>query len=254
MTLRRGCLWLAAGLLLALLAGAATFAFIARMAAASQPAPEPARQQVVVAARDLPLRTLLAAGDLKLQEVPPELVPEGALTDPQQAVGKLTTVDVPRGEMLLESRLLAPDYVGPKAALVMDPKEVVVAFPASDLLGSLDVVRPGDRVDLMFTLDLARASPDIEPAMNTLTVLQDVGVAAVMRGPAQQEGATAVRAFLFALPPQDALTLKAFRDLGGAADLALRSPSAEGPFDVEPVDGDYLLTRYQIEWRAKQQP
>jgi Flp pilus assembly protein CpaB len=245
-------LWIAAGLLLALIAGAATFVFIAQMSVSNQPAPEPPKQQVLVAARDLPLRTVLAAGDLKLQEVPPEMVPEGAVTDVQEAVGMLTMVDMTRGEIILASRLIAPDYVGPKAAFVMDPARVIVAFAATDLLGSLDVVRPGDRVDLMFTFDFSAARPDIQSARNTLFVLQDVGVAAVIRGQGEGNQAGPPRAFLFALDPQDALTLKAFRDQGGAADLALRSPSAEGEWESVPVDGDYLLERYDIRWRVAQ--
>jgi len=60
-----------------------------------------------------------------------------------------------------------------------------------------------------------------------------------------------VVAILLAVDPQDALTIKYFRDAGGAPDLALRSPAAEGPFDVVPVDGDYLLGRYHIRWQPK---
>jgi len=78
----------------------------------------------------------------------------------------------------------------------------------------------------------------------------------VIRGPAGENGQPGpVRAYLLALDPQDALTIKHFRDLGAAVDLALRSPAASAePFTVVPVDGDYVLQRYQIRTRAKTTP
>ena len=48
------------------------------------------------------------------------------------------------------------------------------------------------------------------------------------------------------MSPQDALVLKYVKDAGGILDIVLRAPGAEQPFDVEPVDVDYILNRYQI--------
>ncbi|MDI7275483.1 MAG: hypothetical protein QME94_05860, partial [Anaerolineae bacterium] len=97
-----------------------------------------------------------------------------------------------------------------------------------------------------------------ELGVNTLTVLQDLEVAALIYGSEGQQGgnepqqATGAppRAILFAVEPQDALMIKFFRDNGAVADFALRSPVAEGPFDVEPVDGYYLLQRFKVRRRA----
>lgn len=253
MTLRRGCLWLAAGLLLATLAGVATFVFVQRMAVATKPVTEPPKVEVLVAGRDIALQTVLAQADVEVQEVPPDMVPQGALTNPEQALGQLTMADITEGEIILRQRLIAPDYVGAKAAFVMDPQKVIIAFPIVDLLNTIGIVRPGDHVDLMMTYDFSKARPNIEASMTTLTTLQDLQVAAIVRGPSDQEGKPGpAQALLFAVDPQDALLIKHLRDTGAAMEFALRSPAARGEFEVEPVDGDYLLTRYEIRWRVKE--
>ena len=244
-----------AGLFLAVTAGVMAFITIQRVMNAPKAVEEPPRVKALVAARDIATHTLVADQDVTLRDVPPELVPEGGLADPREAVGKLTTRDIARGEIILGCDLLAPDYVGPQAALVMDPKQVIIAFPAGDLLSSSDVVRPGDRVDLMFTFDFSKTNPEMATNLTALTVLQDVRVAGIIYGPAAEQqkvsGHGPARALLLALDPQDALVLKYFRDAGAAVDLALRSPAAQGPFEVTPVDDEYLLQRYRIQWQAK---
>ncbi len=211
--------------------------------------------RALVAARDIPLRTVIGAGDVVLRDVSPDAVPAGWLTNPQEVIGKLTTSDLARGEVILRQRLLAPDYVGPQAAFVMDPRKILIAFPARDLLSSVDIVRPGDRIDLMFSCNLGKDNPNLASDLNTVTALQDVQVAGIIYGTQSEQQKNAARpaaqAILLAVDPQDALTIKHFCDAGAVADLALRSPAAEGLFETIPVDGEYLMKRYQIHWWAK---
>ena len=54
------------------------------------------------------------------------------------------------------------------------------------------------------------------------------------------------RTVLLLLKPQDALVLKYAMDAGGVIDMALRAPDAEQEYDVEPVDVDYLINRYDM--------
>lgn len=254
---RRGCLWFAGGLLLAL--GAAIAVFVTLQGATQQAAapalPAPG-VQVLVAARDIPLHTVIAAADAMVRELPPEAVPADSLKDPADAIGKLTTAAIAKDEAVLARRLIVPDYVGPQAAFVMDPKQLLVAFPASDRLSGLEVVRPGDKVDVVLTYDFGKSASRVESSTNTFIALHCVRLAAVMRGPAGEGGQPGpVRAYLLALDPQDMLTIKHFADMGAAIDLALRSPAAaDTPFEVVPVDGDYLLERYRVRTRAKTSP
>jgi hypothetical protein len=55
-----------------------------------------------------------------------------------------------------------------------------------------------------------------------------------------------VRAYLFALTPQDALVLKHMRDAGATFDIVLRSPTSNELFELSPVTVDYLIQRFEL--------
>ena len=56
--------------------------------------------------------------------------------------------------MLLSQRLTDPNVVtgDGRKALVIAENEVLTAFPASDLLSKVGVLKPGDHVDMLFTV------------------------------------------------------------------------------------------------------
>ncbi len=243
-------MWFAGGLLLAGIAGVLAFMTLLRASSAPQATAPVPTVQVLVATRDLPLHTVLGAADVALRDVSPEAVPQGALTDPEQAVGQMLVADVAADEILLSRRMLKPDYLGPKVGLVMDPTKVVIAFPINDLLCSLDLLRPGDRIDMMFTFAAAAfvAGQGEGKGLTTMTVMPDVEIAGIVRGGGEGQEGGALRALLLAFDPQDALLIKFFRDNGATVDMALRSPAAaEGPFDTVPVDGDYVVQRFRLQ-------
>ena len=72
--------------------------------------------------------------------------------------------------------------------------------------------------------------------------MQNVSIAAVVK--ADEGGAPS--ALLLTISPQDALVLKYVKDAGGIVDIVLRAPGVDRPFEVDPVDVDYVLNRYQM--------
>jgi pilus assembly protein CpaB len=91
---------------------------------------------MVVAARAVPVRTVLTDEDVQLKQMPVSAVPEGALRETGEAVGKITLVDLYPGEVLLSQRLVDPDVASAsgRLALVVAADEVLMAFPAGDRL------------------------------------------------------------------------------------------------------------------------
>lgn len=121
-------------LLSAGLAAAAVASGLSAVAPAAPPS-----TTVLVAARDLPAGTVLAAADLVATTVPPDLVPSGALGD--AAAGQVLAGPVRRGEALTDVRVLGAALL-PAGSAVAVP--VRVAEPATAAL-----VTAGDRVDVL---------------------------------------------------------------------------------------------------------
>jgi len=226
--------------------------------------------QVVTAARAVSVRSALKAEDLQVKSVPVETVPEGAIREVAAATGKLTLVDLYPGEIILTQRLVDPNVTSGdgRQALVVAGEEVLMAFPADDLMSKTGVLKPGDHVDLLFSLDFpvykaaapaagvagagaAAAAggvtgPDTEKS--TFNLLQNLTIAAIVaaKTPAGAAANAAPEAILLTVSPQDALVLKYVKDAGAVMDIVLRPPGNERPAVADPVDFDYLLNRYRI--------
>src|SRR2546426_442003 len=108
-------------MLFALGAGVATF-FYAQTQKSEAPAPIPTTQ-VVVAARDIPPKTQITPGDVKLVKMNTEAVPAAAVSDTAQVVGRITLVGITTGEPILPTRLAGPNGV----AFVVIPSEALGA-------------------------------------------------------------------------------------------------------------------------------
>ncbi len=264
----RGFLWLLAGLVVAMLAGVVGFmtlsGAIAQRAGAGTSAPE---AQVVVAAQAVSVRSVLKPSDLMLRGVPVNAIPEGALRDVNEAIGKMIMTDLYPGELVLRQRLADPNVKSGdgRVALALAEDQVMIAYPASDLLSRSGVLKPGDRVDLLFSvrvdpnrvLAVAGARPGVvsgvggsgEKEVSTFSALQNITISAVVGlvpgGDKAQGGLPQM--LLLTVSPQDALVLKYLKDIDGMFDMALRAPGAEQPIETEPVDIDYIIRRYQLQ-------
>lgn len=272
----RGFLWLVAGLVVAGLAGIVGFITLSRAAAQSvgEMASKPG-VPVVVAARAVALRSTLTSEDLEVKELPVDLLPEGVLSDVLDAEGKVALVDISPGELILARRLMEANMISAdgRLALFIAEDEVLMAFPATDLMSRAGVLKPGDRVDLLISLHFPTdrgmvmlaegekvagpGGPGGKEELATFVLLENVGIAGFVGGPSAQEEsggmlspgakeASSVKAILFTLTPQDALVLKYVKDAGGVQDIVLRAPGAEYAFSIEPVDVDFVINRYRI--------
>lgn len=258
----RGFVWLLAGLTVASLAALIAFVTLNRAAiqrAGQTPLPE---VPVVVAAHTVPVRTRLSGDDIELKNMPVNLVPEGAAQEREQVLGRLTLAELVPGEVILLPRLTDPNVIAPdgRQALLLAEGEVLFALPVSDLLSRANLLKPGDHIDLLFTIDMpaerqvsaagavvgngATSTQGNEPA--TLNVLQNLVIAAVVTGASDDRTTPQTEGLLLTVSPQEALVLKYVKDIDGIVDVVVRAPGDSLPADVEPVDVDYLIRRYQI--------
>ena len=143
----RGFMFLAAGLVLAVLAGVVGFVALVN-AGAQGDSGEAAGPEamVVVVTRGVSARSVLGAIDVELKGVSEESIPPGALTRLEDALGRVVLSDLYAGEVVLTQRLVDPDVTtrDGRTALVLAKDKVLMAFPAQDLMSRIDVLKPGD--------------------------------------------------------------------------------------------------------------
>jgi Flp pilus assembly protein CpaB len=243
---------------------------------APPPQPTPiveASTDVVITTHDLAVGTVINREDIQTASYPVSLVPRDALLSIEAALGKIATVHLIQGEMVLQHHLADPTNISHDIGYIIGDDQVLMAFPATDLMSGLGVLQRGDNVDIFASMTVEVSPTTIAPGagvtteqqekisrMFTFDAFQHVNVTAIVadvvaESDQTREGAAQptpnpadirVRAYLFAMDPQDALVLKNMRDKGANFDIVLRSPTSNELFDISPITVEYLLQRYEL--------
>ena len=147
------------------------------------PVPTPAPVKTFVAAKDIPPRTVITAAMLEESESKPTA---GAITDIDQAVGKLSTEPIYKGQVVKSSMAMEElERVIPASFAI--PKENqdnlrAVAIWVDPLQTAAGLVDKGDRVDVIAVHKLkASGSGDASEFAAGRTIAQDLQVLAVDR-------------------------------------------------------------------------
>lgn len=279
---RRSWLWLIASVLLAVLAGVLAIVTLNRAATQQMAVTPVPKQPVVVARQPLAANTIIRADNVVVEER--QEIPSGAAVRAQDVIGLMTMRDIAQGEVIrmqdVVSLGLTEGITGTRnLPVLLGNDKIAIALPANDILSEWGAVLPGDHVDVLFTLDLILETPmrldQMTPAelevyqtipqrdqsldkvsvltlqnLEVLQIVEEPQVAAEGQAQQQQQQQAAAqprrRALILKIDPQDAVVLKYLRDSVGQIDLALRSPTNNTLFDVDPVNINYLVLRYGI--------
>jgi pilus assembly protein CpaB len=243
----------------------------------AQPTPVvEATADVIITTHDMAVGDVLNREDVQIASVPVSLVPRDALQTIEAALGKYTVVHLIQGEMVLQHHLADPTNVSHDVGYIIEDDQVLMAFPASDLMSSLSILQRGDNIDIFATMTVEVSPTTTTPGFGTTTegqqpvprtltfdAFQRIHITAIVADViAQPESNTAtqggaqptpapsnikIRAYLLALSPQDALVLKHMLDTGANFDFVLRSPTSNELFDVSPVTEEYLIQRFELQ-------
>jgi Flp pilus assembly protein CpaB len=119
----------------------------------TQPTPVVAETtDIVITTRDMAVGTVLNREDLQMATVPVTLVPRDALLSIESALGKITSVHLIQGEMVLQHHLADPTNVSHDIGYIIGDDQVLMALQPSDLMTSLGILQRGDIVDLFATM------------------------------------------------------------------------------------------------------
>ncbi|NLY52487.1 MAG: Flp pilus assembly protein CpaB [Firmicutes bacterium] len=157
---------------LGLLAAILTYTFI-RSIGGSGEVQEVKEVGVVVASTDIPSGTPVTANMLRLAQVAETALHPDAAAAPNEVIGRITKAPIVRGEQILHSRLL-PAGVRPSLSFVIPSGKRAVSVAVNEVVGVAGFIKPGDRVDVLATMDSADGKSAV-----TSTVLQNVEVLAI---------------------------------------------------------------------------
>ncbi|MFE8034900.1 Flp pilus assembly protein CpaB [Thiohalocapsa marina] len=202
-----------------------------RQLAVRQPAAPAERVKVVAAAVDIPVDSVIEDKHLKLIEIPPDLLPQGAITDKAELRGEIVKDSIYAGEIISGKRLLSGPG-GSVLAAKVEPGMRALTIGVDEVSGLSGFLLPGSRVDVISMR-----------GGNARTILRDMKILAVgERLQVDESRNVKVRAVTLEVNPRQAeilaeittgggirLTLRnqLDRDLGEGSVSATEAPEAE---------------------------
>lgn len=139
---RRTPIYLLGALLLALLAGFLTYRYLQELRAQSV-----ATGQALVAVREIRPGSVIAADSVEPRDVPEAVLPAGAITELEPAVGRTAAYPLAAGEVILQ-RDVVTEGGGGLSARLPDGRWAMI-LPAGWLVSPLPPATSGDRLDLV---------------------------------------------------------------------------------------------------------
>ena len=134
-------------------------------------------QKVVVANQDINDLTMINETMLRIDSVPKAYVQPGTYADIQDIVGLITTVPIKQGEQILQNKVLFKETQTKLSTRVTKGKRAITV-PVSDIHGVGKLIKPGDRVDVLSSIDYGQGDRE---RREVKTVLQDILVIATGR-------------------------------------------------------------------------
>jgi hypothetical protein len=121
------------------------------------PPPAPTQQasateKVIVTTRDYDVGDLVREDDIRVIDMPVELIPRNAFQNIEDVVERFAKVRLVSGEIVQAHHLADPTNISHDIGYIMSDNMVMLAFPAGDLMSSLNVLERGDLVDILVTI------------------------------------------------------------------------------------------------------
>ena len=274
---RLGYILIGGGLALALFVGIMVYSQVsdAERVKASLPT-----ARVVIATGDIPARSEIAASMVNIRTVPDELVQAGAATKVEDVVGKFSPDAITKGAVI-NTQKIGPVAVKNAPSFRIEKGKVMYVMPVSFAgsqfsLATVNALRAGDRVDLLYTTinapqgltteqrDEVKANPI--PYLQTRIMLQDLRIQEIgsyapdgslvpATGDPAAKGAAPVLAnanIIFIVAPEESLVLKWLKDAAtyykdSNIEMVLRSPADEEQADSNlVVNFNYMQAKYNL--------
>ena len=205
--------------------GASVLFGLAAVALAARYAParnNGAETKVVVAARDLPPGTRLAAEHLMHADWPRGSAMNGHFSDMKAMESRVITVSVARGAPILEAKLAPPGTKGGLSAVIAEGKRAMTV-KVNEVVGVAGFALPGNLVDVVLNTQDIAAAPDQKTSAISKIVLEQILVLATAQEAGRDETKPkVVSAVTLEVTPEQAEKLDLGRSIGTLS-LVLRN-------------------------------
>ncbi|MCR5177117.1 MAG: Flp pilus assembly protein CpaB [Anaerovibrio sp.] len=140
--------WIIASAIVSLLLGLMVFLYLGSDSSSTKQNDNRETIQVIAAAQDIPPRTLIQSNMVKSVAVPKDLVPDGAITNASEIVGKPAENQIYKDDIITAKKVLMDiKMAGFTGWIPPDCRAVSIAI--NDVTGVAGFARPGDYVDIM---------------------------------------------------------------------------------------------------------
>ena len=237
---KKGVAFLLIALVMASMAAAGVYLYLKGTPVAEAQAPE--TTPVVVASKDLTFGTTLKEEHLRVVDFPKSSVPAGSFGAIDSVLNQTTKVFVVDGEPMLASKLSS---IGGGLSVRIPPDMRGMSIKVNEVTGVSGFVLPGDRVDILVTIDNVNGSTNAV----TKTILQDLEVlASGVKTETKNNQNVAVQTVTVLVDPDGAEKMALAVDQG-SVHLALRNP-----VDRSVTDGNTMDTRTVLGLASQKKP
>ncbi|MBD0705336.1 SAF domain-containing protein [Pseudomonas sp. E141] len=181
--------------------------------------PDDHLRSVVVATVPIPFGQMVEAQQVTTVRMPMDTIPDDAFDSSEQAVGKIATFDILRGDIVRGARL-SEHLGGSTLASLIDPDKRAISVRVDDVVGVGGFLLPGNRVDVLATKTTSAGSNNAV----SRTILENLRVLAVdQTAGTDKTQPVVVRAVTLEMSATEAEALVTAQT-EGKLQLALRNP------------------------------
>jgi len=208
-------------------------------------APAGETETVFVAMEDISMGEVVTPQVLRLEEWPKDKIPPTALTRIEDVEGRRTKTRLYAGEPVLDNKLYDKGATDAGAGILIPPGYRAVPVKVDLETGGSNMIRPGDRVDVLLFVAACPAKGFAKTTMKT--ILQDIKVFAVnnvvsVDSAGEADGGKSIKASTISLllTPDQTQQVALATELGKIR-LVLRSPEDDATPDLaETTPGQVL--------------
>jgi pilus assembly protein CpaB len=110
--------------------------------------------KIVVAAEDIPAKTKVMEKMLTFKKIPKEYQHPNEIINPEDVVNKILLVPVTAGESIMSNQVLGPEERKEGLAYIVPNGKRALSIPVDEVSGVAGLIKPGDHVDILATLEI----------------------------------------------------------------------------------------------------